>query len=169
MTLLLAWVVFPVVLAAAAFGFGCLVELASGARLPGPLRLPAGFAAIIVLGDLTTSMAATARFTVPAVVVGSVGGVVLGLRRRRWFPEPWLAGSAIVVYLAYAAPVVLTGTATFAGYIKLDDTATWLAPVDRTPEHGRSLAGIAPSTYLATLKAYLGAGYPVGSMVPLGA
>ena len=46
---------------------------------------------------------------------------------------------------------MLSGRATFAGYIKLDDTATYLAMTDRVMEHGRSLAGLAPSTYEATL------------------
>ena len=64
--------------------------------------------------------------------------------------------------------MLLSGAATFAGYIKLDDTATWLALIDRALGHGRSLAGLGPSTYEATLRADLGTGYPLGSMLPLG-
>ena len=62
----------------------------------------------------------------------------------------------------------LSGEATFAGYIKLDDTATWLALTDRVMEHGRSLDGLAPSTYEATLAFNLADGYPVGVFLPLG-
>src|SRR2546428_11687 len=65
-------------------------------------------------------------------------------------------------------PLVLAGQATFAGYITLDDTATWLAMTDRVMEHGRSMAGLAPSSYEATLANYLAVGSPVGSNLPLG-
>ena len=167
MSLVDAWVVFPAVLAAASFGFGVLVEVAGGSALPAALRLPVGFAALVVLCDLTTSNAATAPLTVPAVAGCATAGLLLAFPWRG-LPNRWLAGSALVVFLVYGAPVLLSGAATFAGYIKLDDTATWLALVDRALEHGRSLAGLAPSTYEATLRADLGTGYPLGSMLPLG-
>jgi hypothetical protein len=81
------------------------------------------------------------------------------------------AGAAVVAALAvfavYAAPVVLSGQATFAGYIKLDDTSTFLALTDRVMEHGRSLGGLPPSTYEATLASNIH-GYPVGSFLPVG-
>ena len=131
---------------AACFGFGVLVEIASGAVLPAALRLPVGFAALVVFCDLTTSNATTATLTVPAVAGCATAGLLLSLPWRG-FPNRWLAGSALVVFLVYGAPVLLSGAATFAGYIKLDDTATWFALVDRALEHGRSLAGLAPSTY----------------------
>jgi hypothetical protein len=72
------------------------------------------------------------------------------------------------VLAVYAAPIVLSGQATFAGFIKLDDTATWMAITDRIMDHGRSLSGLAPSTYEATLAFNLGQGYPVGAFLPLG-
>lgn len=168
MSLVSAWVLFPATLAAACFGFGVLVEVASGAALPTALRLPAGFAALVVFCDLTASNATTAPLTVPAVAGCATAGILLAALPRPGFPSRWLAGSALVVFLVYGAPVLLSGAATFAGYIKLDDTATWLALVDRALQHGRSLAGLAPSTYAATLRADLGTGYPLGSMLPLG-
>src|SRR5919199_1192709 len=66
------------------------------------------------------------------------------------------------------APIVLSGQPTFAGYISLDDTATWMALTDRVMGHGRSLAGLPPSSYEATLAFNLGAGYPIGVFLPLG-
>jgi hypothetical protein len=72
------------------------------------------------------------------------------------------------VFAVFAAPVVLSGRATFVGYMKLDDTSTYLAMTDRMMEHGRSLAGLAPSTYEATLATTLAIGYPTGSLMPLG-
>ena len=70
--------------------------------------------------------------------------------------------------MLFAAPVVLSGEATFAGYVKLDDTATWLAMTDHLMEHGRDVGGLAPSSYEATLDVNLGTGYPVGAFPPLG-
>src|SRR5439155_14189586 len=89
-------------------------------------------------------------------------------RLRSLRPDAWAAAAGACAYAVYAAPVVLSGRATFAGYIKLDDTATYLAMLDRVMTHGRSLAGLAPSTYDATLATSLDYGYPVGSFVPLG-
>ena len=51
--------------------------------------------------------------------------------------------------------------------MKLDDTATFLALTDRGLEHGRSLEGLAPSSYEATLAFNLPF-YPLGSLLPLG-
>jgi hypothetical protein len=73
-----------------------------------------------------------------------------------------------VTFAVYAAPIVLSGDATFAGYIRLDDTATWMALTDRVMEHGRDLGGLAPSSYEATLAFNLADGYPVGVFLPLG-
>ena len=60
------------------------------------------------------------------------------------------------------------GSATFAGYLTLDDTSTWLALADNALQHGRSVAGLAPSTYSVVLHDYLSTGYPLGSFLPLG-
>src|SRR5262249_57796730 len=87
----------------------------------------------------------------------------------RWRrPEPWAVVLVVLLFAAYAAPIALSGQATFAGYIRLDDTATWMALTDRVMEHGRSLAGLDPSTYEATLSFNLGDGYPIGAFLPLG-
>ena len=44
MSLLLAWIVFPLVLVALSLGCGLLVERAAGLTLPGALLLPLGLA-----------------------------------------------------------------------------------------------------------------------------
>ena len=89
---------------------------------------------------------------------------------RPWRPllEGWAWAAAAGVFAVFAAPIVLSGRATFGGYIKLDDTATYLAMTDRVMQHGRSLAGLAPSTYEATLATTVAIGYPTGSLMPLG-
>src|SRR5680860_1330414 len=168
MSIFVAWVVYPLVLLALCAGLGLLVDVLSGRRLPGALVPPAGLAAIVVIGQFTTLSDATAELTVPVVCFGAVLGAGLSLPWRFGRPDRWPVAAALAVFAIFAAPVVLSGEPTFAGYIKLDDTATWLALTDGVMEHGRSAAALPPSSYEATLELNLGKGYPVGAFLPLG-
>src|SRR5438874_2246087 len=82
------------------------------------------------------------RRAAPVVIALAVAGFALSLpaagRRVDW----WACGAAVGVYLVFGAPVLLSGRATFAGWIKLDDTANWFGLTDRLMEHGRTLAGL---------------------------
>ena len=138
-------------------------------RLPGALLPGLGMGAIVVVAQFPAMLDATAELIVPLTVAGALGGIALGAGRRDRRPSAWAVGAAGAVFAFYAAPIVLSGEATFAGYIKLDDTATWLALTDRVMEHGRSLEGLAPSTYEAALDFNLAEGYPIGAFLPLGA
>ena len=82
--------------------------------------------------------------------------------------DPWALGAAVAVFAVFAAPVVLSGQATFAGYITLDDTSTFLGLTDRVMSHGRDISGLAPSTYQRVLDVNLAHGYPAGSFMPFG-
>ncbi|HWW66890.1 MAG TPA: hypothetical protein VNY83_02810 [Solirubrobacterales bacterium] len=163
-----AWLLFPALLLAACLGCGLLLELALGRRLPGLLLAPAGFAVVVVVAGLATATSATAPLATPAVAALALAGIGLSFPWEGRRPEPWALGAALAVFAIYAAPIVASGHPTFAGYIKLDDTATWMAFVDRLMEHGRSLSGLAPSTYQRTLEVNLPGGYPVGAFGPLG-
>jgi hypothetical protein len=168
LSLFAAWVVYPLVLLALCSGMGLLVDALAGRRLPGALVPPVGLAAIVVVGQFTTWSDATAELSVPLVCFLAALGPGFALPWRFARPDPWAAGAALAVFAVFAAPVVLSGEPTFAGYIKLDDTATWLALTDRVMEHGHSLAGLEPSTYRATLEFNLAGGYPVGAFLPFG-
>ena len=169
MTLIVPWLLFPAVLGALALGAGLLVEEASGTRLRNGLRLPTGLALIIVAGLFTTATKSTAHLTVPLAVVLAVAGFLLATRRREKIrPSPARAILAAATYAAYAAPVVMTGQATFTGYVKLDDTASFLGFTDQIMSRGRDVAGLAPSTYQILLHLNIDEGYPVGTFVPLG-
>lgn len=170
MSMVAAWVLYPLVLLALCGGMGLLVDALCGRRLPGALVAPLGLAAIVVLGGFTTLTGATAHLTVPAICAGAVAGGALAARSWRFGrPDPWPAAAAAGVFLAFGAPVILSGQPTFAGYIKLDDTATWLALTDHVVSHGRDLSGLEPSSYRATLESNLPGGYPIGAFVPFGA
>ena len=166
--MLTAWLVFPLVLVLLSAGCGLLLERVCRIEIPGLLIVPTGFAAIVVMGQLLTLFDATAELATPAaVVLGVLGGGPALIRRTRAI-EPWALGCAALVFLIYGAPILLSGEATFSGYIKLDDTATWMAFTDRTMEFGRNLDGLAPSSYEATLDLNLVKGYPTGIFVPWG-
>jgi hypothetical protein len=166
-TLVLAWIAFPLLFAALAFGCGRLLERLTGRSLEAPLLLPSGFALVLVVCSLTTMNGATAELTAPLVVALAVTGV--GLRIPfRLRPDPWALAAPVAAFCVYAAPIVLTGSATFAGYISLDDTADWLGFADRAIAHGRDLSGLPLSTYSVVLHDNFPSGYPLGSVVPLG-
>ncbi|HEY7631626.1 MAG TPA: hypothetical protein VH817_13030, partial [Thermoleophilaceae bacterium] len=162
------WVAFPALLLALSFGCGLLVERIAGIELPDLLVPGVGMAAIIVVAGFTTIVDATAEFTAPVVAALAVVGLGLSLPSRLRRPEWWAVGAVLAVFAVYAAPIVLSGEPTFGGYIKLDDTASWLGITDRVMQHGRSLAGLQPSTYQAMLHFYVDSDYPVGTFLPLG-
>jgi hypothetical protein len=168
LSIFLCWVVLPLALGLTALGCGLLVEVLAGFRLGGPLVPVVGLAVIMVVGDFATISSATARLATPLVVALAVCGYGLSLPFRDRRVDRWAVLTGVAVYAVYAAPIVQSGSATFASYITLDDTATWLALTDHVMEHGRSLAGLHASTYQQVLKNYLGSGYPLGSFIPLG-
>jgi hypothetical protein len=131
------------------------------------LVLPTGFAVLIVVASLATANGVTARAATPLVVACAVAGLVLA-RNRRPRIDWWAAGVAVAVFAAYGAPILLSGRATFAGYITLDDTSTFLSLTDRVMQHGRDIGGLPPSTYQQVLEVNLAHGYPVGSLMPMG-
>ena len=168
MTLLVCWLVFPLLLAAVCLGCGLAVTRCSRTRVPGTLLIPVGFAAVVVIGSFTTLTPRTAPLTVPLFLAVAAVGVGSSLPPDRPRIDRWAVAATLIVFAVFAAPVVLAGEATFAGYIKLDDTATFLALTDRAIEHGRDLEGLAPSSYEAALAFNLHF-YPLGSLLPLGA
>jgi hypothetical protein len=165
LSLIVSWVLFPVLVAAVGAGWGVAVERATGQRV-GVLLIPLGLAAALVAASLLTAWSATARAAVPLVGVVAVGGLVVGQPFRRLALWPSLA--ALGVLLAYGAPILLSGSATFAGYLRLDDTASWLALTDHVMSHGRSLADLAPSTYRSVVAEYVTNNYPLGGFMLLG-
>ena len=147
MTLLTAWVVFPLILGLLSLGCGLLLEHAAGVTLPGPVLLPVGFAAMSLAVQVAILFGPTVLFATPAVLALAVAGFGFAVPLRRSRLDGWAAAAAGGAYCVFAAPIVLSGRATFAGYIKLDDTATYLAMLDRAMAHGYNVAGLTPSTY----------------------
>jgi hypothetical protein len=166
---LIAWLLFPLVLAALALGCGLLLQRAAGsAALPNGLLLPAGIAVIVVASLFPPLFESTAFLATPLVVALAAIGYGVAWPFEKLRPDWWGLGAAAVTYVAFGAPVLAAWRETFLGYIKLDDTATYLAMLDRFLGHGYNVSGLAASTYARTLETSLSTGYPMGSLMPLG-
>lgn len=165
--MLLSWLLFPVLLLTLSAGCGLLVRRAGGTTLPATLVAPVGFTVVVLVGEMASIDSAFADLAAPVTVALAVAGFLLS--RGAWPDriEGWALWAALGVFVVYAAPVIASGDPTFTGYIKLDDTATWLALTDRIADAGRDLSGLAPSTYEATLDFNLDSGYPIGAFTPL--
>src|SRR5207237_6956301 len=122
---------FPLLLGLLSLVCGLFLERMTGLALPGAVVPATGLALIVVAAHFTTLSDATAELSVPLVAGLAALGLVLSPPWRRGRIDAWALAAAVGVYAAFAAPVVLSGAATFTGYIKLDDTATWLAITDR--------------------------------------
>ena len=166
MDLILCWLIAPVGLLVVAVGLSLLVERMTGFTLPWTIRPAMGLAAMIVAAQFGTATATTAKLTLPTILILAVVGLGLGrnlIRPRPGGTELWIAG---LVLLLFASPFIVAGEATWAGYIKLDDTATWMALTDHVFESGRGLGNLTPSTFHQVLIDYLGGSYPIGGFVP---
>jgi hypothetical protein len=164
--MILSWLVYPLVLAALGGGWGVLVEKAMGREVADALVIPLGLAAVLVIGGLFTAFSGTASIATPLCAVGAVVGIVWGRPWRR--VSRWPALAAIGVLIAYGLPVLLSGHATFLGYLRLDDTATWLDITDNIMAHGRSVSGLPPSTYALVMSGDVGPAYPLGAFALFG-
>ncbi|KKK55014.1 hypothetical protein LCGC14_3078850, partial [marine sediment metagenome] len=169
-SLIVAWLVFPALLGLLSLGSGLLVERAAGTRVSGLLLIPLGLALVIVATQIATYWDATAELATPLVVAIALTGFATSVSRLRGsVVDLWAVAAAAGVFAVFAAPVVLAGSSTFAGYTLLGDTSIHFVLIDRVMEHGRSLAGLAPSSYETALDVYFSSAYPLGSHTSLGA
>jgi hypothetical protein len=160
----LAWVVFPLAALAICTGIGLLAARVAHADVHGAVIPGLGFATAIALLEPYFATGASATPALVILIVAALAGYAAALPWRA-IPRPGLGAAAGTgVYLLYIAPVALSGSATFLGYNLLNDTAIHLALVDWIGNHGSHwLAGLAPSSYTATINDYVHTDYPLGS------
>jgi hypothetical protein len=167
--LLAAWLLYPLALALLCLGLGLLVARLAAWRLPGVLLLPVGFVTLMALARLLVEAHTSARLALPAAIVLAVVGLVAERERLRALrPDPWLTAAALGVFAVFAAPVVLSGTPTFAGYLALPDTSHQLALADLLAHHGYDATVLPESSYKLSMLTYLASNYPVGGQALLG-
>jgi hypothetical protein len=162
-SLILAWVAFPLVLVALGAGWGTLVQRGSGSAIDGVLLVPLGWAAVIIVTLVLTEWSVTAPAALWVVVAGAVAGLVLAWPWRR--PARWPLIAALGIVFVYGAPVLLTGHATFTGYIRLDDTASFLDVIDHAMTNLHQFPAVAQSTYQQVFIGDFTPTYPLGSFM----
>ncbi len=168
-TMALAWVVCPLVVATLALGLGLLAARLTRADLSPPALMGVGASALVALATGLTWYPVTVVLAGPALVLGAVAGWVLGWRTLAWDrTRSWSVVAAMGAYACYAAPVLLVGAVSWAGYIKLDDTGTWLAFADRLGSAGYTSDPSSTSTPGVLIRILVGQGYPVGAFADLG-
>jgi hypothetical protein len=162
--------VFPAVLALLCAGCGTVVCRLARLEPRVSTLLPLGYAAVVVVASLAVWIPGGAELAAPAAVGVAAIGAALWVTGRPRLRRAclWPLAAAAAVFLVYGAPILLSGSPTFAGYITLDDASTLFAMTDRALEAGRNVDGLAPSTYEATLASSLMVGYPLGTLLPLG-
>jgi len=141
-----------------------------GRRMPPALLPGVGLAVMIAVGGLITCFPDLARFTTAVIAALAAGGFAATWpwREHRRQVNIWPILGALGVFVVFGAPVIFSGDSTFTGYVKLDDTSTWLAYTDHVLTYGHSTVGIPPSSYEATVQIGLSSGYPAGTFIPLG-
>jgi hypothetical protein len=172
-----AWVLFPLALLGVCTGAGLLVRRLSGGAISGVLVLPVGFALLVALSTLGTSIRwlapATGGLAVAVAVAGFLTEFLIERRRApgvvrtlmRDIPYPALA--AFAAFAVVAAPVVLTGTPSWTGFDRITDTAGQMAFAQHLAEAGRSVPA-GDSAFDITIRGLTGNGYPGGGQATLG-
>ncbi len=166
--LLVVWLIGPAVLLALGLGTGSLAAVALARRWDAVDAVTVGFGLVLVAssGWIVHSGHAdlTPAFISAIAIIGVLAAVVVFGAKP--YVDWWAACAGVAAYLAYALPTLASGTPTWAGWIKLDDGATFLAMTDRILDAGKSGIPRPGSTF--DLVANPVTSYPTGSLPPIG-
>ena len=139
MRYLIAWIALPLLVVAASWGVGLLVEQLTRLRLPQRDRGDGRLRRFVRRAGAPVPARARARHGARRLlVVLAVTGVVLA-RDRLAELAARLRGrvtAMLAVYGLYMAPIVLSGQTTFAGYTLLGDTSVHFSLIDYISDHG---------------------------------
>lgn len=172
--MLVNWILYPLVLVVAAAGHGLLVRRAVGVptRL---LVLPVGLASMLVWTTVAMSAGPLHSVAWLAVAVPAAAGWGLTWQRARadltgfGTAARWAGGGALLAFAAYAAPVVLSGQATFTGYSMILDTAHHFSVAEWLKDQGTDATFPITSSYSQVASGLVSGAYPIGFTALLGA
>lgn len=182
--MIIVWVAIPFLLLLLCYGLGLAFSLMIRRPLNSALATVIGFLMMTILGSLMTMSREVAPYTALIFGAMSIAGF---FACAIWFRTyirldhvPTLAG--ILTYIGFSLPVAASGNPSWAGWVKLDDTATWFAITDRIINVGQSIPSSVASTFDRVIAVYLGGNqfnygqlnsgkfsYPLGSFIPFGA
>jgi len=167
--LLAAWVLYPLALGVICLGLGLLVARLADWELPGVLLLPVGCAALLAFARLMTANPTSAKLALAVLVALVAAGLLAGRARLRTLrPDPLIALAALGIFVVFGAPVIASGTPTFAGYLALPDTSHQLSLAQLLAHHGPDWAALEPGSFRASMSSYIGTRYPFGAQAALG-
>ncbi len=178
--MILVWLLAPALLVLTSYGLGLLLSLAFRRRLTFALAVPLGFLLIVILGSFFTMHASTVPYTAISIgILAILGFLVSAIWFRSYFLFDWPSGLAgICVYFLSGLPVMAYGHPSWAGWVQLDDTASWFAITNRLMTVGQSGINVINSTYERLIQLIFGTttgsiapdnfSYPLGSFVPFG-
>lgn len=174
--MILIWLVAPAIFVTLSYSFGLGVSILLRKPLGFPIAVVLGFSTIVIVGSLFAFSTLTAPHS--ALII-AMTGILIFLVALTWFREYFkfdsiaaLAGS--LTYFVYGLPVIAYGHPSWAGWYRLDDTATFLAVTDRLMNVGRTVPAVITSSYDKYIESiFVGAhsghfSYPIGSFIPYG-
>ena len=163
MRYLIAWIALPLLVVAASWGVGLLVEQLTRLRFPNGITMTVGFVASFVALALPYQLGLGAPWGAALLVVLAVAGIALARGRLAGsLPDGWTTAAMLSVYGLYMAPIVLSGQTTFAGYTLLGDTSVHFSLVDYISDHGARLVTQEPSSFSSVTDGQIRIGYPLG-------
>src|SRR4051812_19761428 len=171
--MLITWLLYPLLLTVASVGQGLLARRVL--RGPSPLLLlPTGFALMLAI---TTALVDIGLSGVAwlGIVVPAMAGFVVGLPGLRGRPRPprdawlWPALAALAAWAMFAAPVLLSGRATFTGFSMITDIANHFDLTAQITTAGHVAPTPVDSSFAESIRKLLGASYPTGVHSLLGA
>jgi hypothetical protein len=170
-TLVVAWLLAPGVVALMAAGLGAAVGRLSGQNL-GALTLPAGYLAGIVLlcfalelgvpGTLAAALCAACAATGLLLLARPAGRPAGRAARRGARAALWPAGAGVAAYAAGLAPLAGSGRAGILGYVLNNDPALHVSAVELLRRHGAVAVDREASSFAFTGLLF-DLGYPLGS------
>ena len=139
---------------------------------------------MIAIGQITTSFTNLAKLTPYIIILLSILGLVINFKQLIMLTKSGYQLLAIVItYLSALLPAFIYRKVTWPGWVKLDDTATFLALTNHLFTFGQKVPTPVISTYDRTIEVVLGGSfygtysaatndvafsYPIGSLIPLG-
>lgn len=178
--MILAWLLAPALLVLTSYGLGLLLSLTIRKRLTFALAAPMGFLLIVILGSLFTMNASTVPYAAISIeILAVLGFFATAIWFRSYFLFDWPSGLAgICVYFLSGLPVIAYGHPSWAGWVQLDDTASWFAITNRLMTVGQTGINVINSTYERLIQLIFGTttgsiapdnfSYPLGSFLPFG-
>src|SRR4051812_14127454 len=110
MRYLIAWIALPLLVVAASWGVGLLVEQLTRLRFPNGIALTVGFVASFVALAVPYQLGLGAFWGAAFLVLLAVVGIVLARDRLVGsLPDGWTIAAMLSVYGVYMAPIVLSG------------------------------------------------------------